>query len=200
MVSRKPTSLTHIEAASVPVIAVTAWQALFDQAQLKAGQTVVIPGAAGKAMLESLMDNSDCPPVSLYWGSRSTDDLYLHKQIHTWGERLCDFNYVPVLSRADGAWAGRRGYVQDAVTADLGDLAEYAIYLCGSPEMIASAKQAFFGRGASIDHVYSEGFVRRRTEGSAPMRALHRSIFAAGAKARRPCRPRSLAQLLSARR
>jgi NADPH:quinone reductase-like Zn-dependent oxidoreductase len=47
MVSRKPTSLTYIEAASVPVIAVTAWQALFDQAQLTAGQTVVIHGAAG---------------------------------------------------------------------------------------------------------------------------------------------------------
>jgi hypothetical protein len=38
MVSRRPTSLTYIEAASVPVIAVTAWQALFDQAHLKAGQ------------------------------------------------------------------------------------------------------------------------------------------------------------------
>ena len=36
MVSCKPTSLTHAEAASVPVIAVTAWQALFDHAQLKA--------------------------------------------------------------------------------------------------------------------------------------------------------------------
>ena len=47
MVSSKPTSLTHVEAASVPVVAVTAWQALFDHAQLKAGQTVVIHGAAG---------------------------------------------------------------------------------------------------------------------------------------------------------
>ncbi len=47
MMSRKPASLTCIEAASVPVIAVTAWQALFDQAQLKAGETVVIHGAAG---------------------------------------------------------------------------------------------------------------------------------------------------------
>ena len=47
MVSKKPTSLTYIEAASVPVIAVTASQALFDQAELKAGQTVVIHGAAG---------------------------------------------------------------------------------------------------------------------------------------------------------
>jgi NADPH:quinone reductase-like Zn-dependent oxidoreductase len=47
MITRKPTSLSYIEAASVPVIAVTAWQGLFDQAQLKAGQTVLIHGAAG---------------------------------------------------------------------------------------------------------------------------------------------------------
>jgi NADPH:quinone reductase-like Zn-dependent oxidoreductase len=47
MVSLKPTSLTFVEAASVPVISVTAWQALFDHAQLKAGQTAVIHGAAG---------------------------------------------------------------------------------------------------------------------------------------------------------
>ena len=47
MLSSKPTSLSHIEAASVPVVAVTAWQALFDHAQLKAGQTVLIHGAAG---------------------------------------------------------------------------------------------------------------------------------------------------------
>ena len=47
MVSRKPASLTYVEAASVPVVAVTAWQALFDRAQLKAGQTVLIHGSAG---------------------------------------------------------------------------------------------------------------------------------------------------------
>jgi NADPH:quinone reductase-like Zn-dependent oxidoreductase len=47
MIARKPTSLTYIEAASVPVIAVTAWQGLFDQAQLKAGQSVLIHSGAG---------------------------------------------------------------------------------------------------------------------------------------------------------
>ena len=47
MISKKPTSLTYIEAASVPVVAVTAWQALFDHAHLKEGQTVLIHGAAG---------------------------------------------------------------------------------------------------------------------------------------------------------
>jgi NADPH:quinone reductase-like Zn-dependent oxidoreductase len=47
MISKKPRSLTNVEAASVPVVAVTAWQALFDRAQLQAGQSVLIHGAAG---------------------------------------------------------------------------------------------------------------------------------------------------------
>jgi NADPH:quinone reductase-like Zn-dependent oxidoreductase len=47
MVAPKPKSLTLIEAASVPVIAVTVWQMLFDYAQVKAGQSVLIHGAAG---------------------------------------------------------------------------------------------------------------------------------------------------------
>jgi NADPH:quinone reductase-like Zn-dependent oxidoreductase len=47
MLSKKPATLNYIEASSVPVVAVTAWQALFDHAQLKAGQTVLIHGAAG---------------------------------------------------------------------------------------------------------------------------------------------------------
>jgi NADPH:quinone reductase-like Zn-dependent oxidoreductase len=47
MLAKKPGSLGYVEAASVPVIAVTTWQSLFDQARLEAGQTVVIHGAAG---------------------------------------------------------------------------------------------------------------------------------------------------------
>jgi NADPH:quinone reductase-like Zn-dependent oxidoreductase len=47
MLANKPRSLSYVEAASVPVIAVTAWQGLFDHARLESGQTVVIHGAAG---------------------------------------------------------------------------------------------------------------------------------------------------------
>jgi NADPH:quinone reductase-like Zn-dependent oxidoreductase len=45
--TRKPRSLNFIEAASVPVVAVTAWQMLFDYADAIAGQKVLIHGAAG---------------------------------------------------------------------------------------------------------------------------------------------------------
>ena len=47
MLSKMPSSLSYVEAASVPVVAVTAWQGLFDYACLQAGQMVVIHGAAG---------------------------------------------------------------------------------------------------------------------------------------------------------
>jgi NADPH:quinone reductase-like Zn-dependent oxidoreductase len=47
MVAERPRSLSFVEAASVPVVAVTAYQMLFDYAQMKAGQAVLIHGAAG---------------------------------------------------------------------------------------------------------------------------------------------------------
>jgi NADPH:quinone reductase-like Zn-dependent oxidoreductase len=47
MMAQKPRTLNFIEAASVPIVTVTAWQMLFDYAQATAGQTVLIHGAAG---------------------------------------------------------------------------------------------------------------------------------------------------------
>jgi NADPH:quinone reductase-like Zn-dependent oxidoreductase len=47
MVAKKPGRLNHVEAASAPVVAVTAWQMLFEYAQIVAGQTVLILGAGG---------------------------------------------------------------------------------------------------------------------------------------------------------
>lgn len=116
-----------------------------------------------KSILESLMADPDCPPVSLYWGGRQPTDLYLHQQIASWGERLYEFQYIPVLSRAGHDWTGRRGYVQQAVAEDFPDLSEHAIYLCGSPDMIRDAKQLFLDMGASAAHMYTDSFTFQRS-------------------------------------
>lgn len=47
MIALKPKSLSFLEAASAPVVAVTAWQMLFEYAQVKRGHTVLVLGAAG---------------------------------------------------------------------------------------------------------------------------------------------------------
>jgi NADPH:quinone reductase-like Zn-dependent oxidoreductase len=47
MVARKPSALSFEEAASLPVIAVTAWQMLFEQAHVTKGDRVLVLGGAG---------------------------------------------------------------------------------------------------------------------------------------------------------
>jgi NADPH:quinone reductase-like Zn-dependent oxidoreductase len=47
IVAEKPGTLDHVQAAAVPVAGLTAWQALFEVAQLRAGQKVLIHAAAG---------------------------------------------------------------------------------------------------------------------------------------------------------
>jgi NADPH:quinone reductase-like Zn-dependent oxidoreductase len=47
LISHKPKSLNFVEAASAPIVSITAWQMLFEYAQVTAGQTLLILGAAG---------------------------------------------------------------------------------------------------------------------------------------------------------
>jgi NADPH:quinone reductase-like Zn-dependent oxidoreductase len=46
-IAPKPRRLNHLEAASAPVVTVTAWQMLFEYAQAKSGDTILITGAGG---------------------------------------------------------------------------------------------------------------------------------------------------------
>ncbi len=125
-------------------------------------QVVMVATGTGIApinsMLESLLDGADRPPVSLYWGMRTEADLYLDAVFRSWQGRPYEFEYVPVLSRADASWPDRRGHVQQGVIADLPDLAEHGIYLCGSPAMIVEAKTEFVAHGALLDHLHVDAF------------------------------------------
>ncbi|WP_353507167.1 hypothetical protein [Gordonia sp. ABSL11-1] len=48
--------------------------------------------------------------------------------------------YVPRLSRE--AWAGRRGYVGDALVEDFDSLRGHVAYLCGPPAMVDAGVKA----------------------------------------------------------
>ena len=45
--ARKPASLSMVQAAAVPVVLITAWQALVDRAALKSGEKILVHGGAG---------------------------------------------------------------------------------------------------------------------------------------------------------
>jgi len=46
-IAKKPSCLTHVQTASVPIGALTSWQGLFDRAKLKSGERALIHGGAG---------------------------------------------------------------------------------------------------------------------------------------------------------
>jgi NADPH:quinone reductase-like Zn-dependent oxidoreductase len=62
-VAPKPRSLTHIEAASVPISALTAWQGLFDHARLRQGDRVLVHGGAGAVGIFAVQ-------LAKLWGAR----------------------------------------------------------------------------------------------------------------------------------
>ena len=98
-----------------------------------------------KALIEQLQDNGSTRPAVLYWGCRSRADLYLHDWAEQTAAALPWLHYVPVLSDplpTDG-WAGRTGFVHQAVMADLPDLSGHQVYACGAPVMVDAAQRDF---------------------------------------------------------
>lgn len=116
-----------------------------------------------RAMLESLLDDGNCPPVTLYWGERTEQDLYAAKELESWASRLFEFNFIPVLSRANGDWNGATGHVQDVLSISNTDLTENSYYICGSPQMVAETKAMLLDKNVPLEYIYSEGFVFEAT-------------------------------------
>jgi NADPH:quinone reductase-like Zn-dependent oxidoreductase len=76
MIARKPESLNFRQAASAPVVAVTAWQALFEYAKATPGETVLVHGAGGNvgAYAVQLAVDADLQVIAT---ASAQDDLYL---------------------------------------------------------------------------------------------------------------------------
>ncbi|MBT9597677.1 MAG: CDP-6-deoxy-delta-3,4-glucoseen reductase [Vitreoscilla sp.] len=114
-----------------------------------------------KALIERLEEAGSTRPAVLYWGCRSRADLYLHAWAEAAAARLPHLRYVPVLSDAkpEDDWAGRTGFVHQAVMADLPDLSGHQVYACGVPVMVESAHRDFVAQcGLPDDEFYADSF------------------------------------------
>jgi CDP-4-dehydro-6-deoxyglucose reductase, E3 len=109
-----------------------------------------------KAILEGLSGlPADAQPRSLtvYWGGRHREDLYWQPPEQP------GLRFVPVLSRADDGWAGKRGHVQDVMLRDHAYLANTLVYACGSDAMIHSAQAQLHAAGLPDRQFHSDAFV-----------------------------------------
>ena len=63
-----------------------------------------------------------------------------------------------MLSEPTAAWAGRRGWVHEAVIHDIADLSRYDVYASGPPEMIAAVRRELGSRGVPADRMSTDSF------------------------------------------
>ena len=112
-----------------------------------------------KSLLHHLRDTQPSRSVHLYHGAQTADGLYDEAALRELLYQLPNARYTPVLSRADDAWQGARGYTTEHVVQDYADLSGYEVYACGSMDMIRGSKQAFVEqRGLPETAFYSDAF------------------------------------------
>ena len=110
---------------------------------------VMVAGGTGFAPMKSIVEHAIASgvqrPITLYWGARNREGLYMDALARGWVDALPGFCYIPVLSEAGAAdaWRGRTGLVHHAVMADLPDLSGHEVYACGAPAMIDAARADF---------------------------------------------------------
>jgi CDP-4-dehydro-6-deoxyglucose reductase len=116
--------------------------------------TGIAPVRAILESLEHLPEEHSPRSVTVLWGGRNAQDLYLDiAAIHG------SHTYVPVQSRPDAKWSGQAGYVQDVLLRLNPDLKNAAVYACGSDAMISSARQGLVEAGLPPKRFYSDAFV-----------------------------------------
>ena len=113
---------------------------------------VLVAGGTGfapiKAIVEHAIAEESPRPMTVYWGGRQRQDIYLNALAERWAQEHRGIRFVPVLSEAspDDPWTGRTGLVHAAAMHDFPDLSGHQVYVCGSPAMVAAARHDFVGQ------------------------------------------------------
>lgn len=117
---------------------------------------VFVAGGTGFAPIKAIVEQAisekaaekSARPISIYWGGRRREDLYLLQLAESWAQTQANIRFVPVLSDAanEDVWDGRTGFVHRAAMADFPDLSGHQVYVCGSPEMVAASRRDFVGQ------------------------------------------------------
>jgi CDP-4-dehydro-6-deoxyglucose reductase, E3 len=136
-----------------------------------------VAGATGFAPVKSILEDAFRRgvqrPMTLYWGVRRQQDLYLQELLRTWEREHPNFRYVPVLSEADddASWTGRRGLVHQALLEDHPSLAGTEIYACGSVRMVQAAVPDFLAHGLDEQFCFSDAFTPTAAPKASPTEA-----------------------------
>jgi len=129
------------------------------------GALVCVAGGSGLAPLIAMLEGAASTdavqrPVYLLMGARTQRDLYYTQEIAALQKRWrAPFEFIPVLSEepAGSDWQGRRGWVTEALTAEIARAGAQG-YLCGPPPMIDACVGVMASHGMAVEDIFFDKF------------------------------------------
>jgi CDP-4-dehydro-6-deoxyglucose reductase len=112
-----------------------------------------------KALVEHFLHLGTRRAMTVYWGARAPEELYLRELPEQWAATTA-LRFVPVISDSEriGATGLRAGFVHEAVLEDHADLAPFDVYMSGPPALIDAGRRSFVEAGLPEDHLYYDSF------------------------------------------
>ncbi len=126
--------------------------------QAKGNDVVVVAGGLGlpplrPAIYSLLSERQKYGRVSLYYGSRSPEDLLYRKELEEWRSRF-DMDVQISVDHAAGAWRGNVGTVTSMLTRAAFDAPNTIALICGPEVMMKFAALEFMKHGLEADQIY----------------------------------------------
>jgi CDP-4-dehydro-6-deoxyglucose reductase len=111
-----------------------------------------------KAMLRQVLEAEGRREVTLFWGARTTADLYEDAWLRALAEKHARFRYFPVLSEQQADPPHGSGFVHEAVVRRVAGLVGFDIYAAGPPAMIDAVRAALPPQGADPARIFFDSF------------------------------------------
>ena len=83
----------------------------------------------------------------MVFGNRWTKDIIYRKEMEDFEATYPEFKFIPVLSRDNADWNGRKGYVHAIYEEIFADKRPAYFYICGWADMLKEARQRLEAMG-----------------------------------------------------
>lgn len=110
-----------------------------------------------KGMIDFLRETNSEQPVTLYWGVRRQEDMYLRALAEQWQQQWSRFRFVPVVGDdEDNDWSGHHDQLVHAVLESGADWGNVEVHASGSPTMVYTLMDALLAAGLPQEAFFSD--------------------------------------------
>lgn len=122
---------------------------------------VLVAAGTGFAQMKSLVDylraTSTTQPITLFWGVRHHEDMYLRSLAQQWAQESSRFSFLPIVGDDDdNDWSGHHDQLTRSVLASGFDWKSVDVFASGSPTMVYSLLDALAEAGLPEQAFHSD--------------------------------------------